>query len=551
MIITCEQCQARFRMADEKLKPGGTKVRCSKCKSVFTVFPAEDSPAEEVVDYGDFNMERVAEDEPAPSYPAAEPTPAAAAVSNGELDFSSLEQTLDSGSGASEIDEEFSFADTSAPAEPAEPAAAAAPAAVEAFGELDFSDTPPPGELDFDATFAESDQPPGIAAGAAEFSFDEEAAGEETAGAPDEPGVFSFDSDPASDADETISFGMEAARSDSDAFGFGSVEEEGFAFGEEAVPATGSESTGFDLPASPETSPFEDEPDVDDRQASVWDQPGKETGPSFDFDEPNFGNAAKEPPKKVTGDSSLSFGEIDFAEEEGGVPPTFGAEPDFSQATLARPSEPEMPMPSHESAARPASGRPRHDEPLPTPAAPRKSSAFPVLLTLILLLLGLCGAGGYFYFMGNGQQVIDRLLLKLKGEEPVAPVEQRIGLNIVGSSYIDNRDAGQLLIIQGTAANNFAGARSALTVKGLLLNADGKILQQQTVFCGNYLSDEKLRNLKYTQIEEAMNNQFGDSLSNMNLKPGATIRFTIVFRNPPKDLANINVEVVDSKPGGL
>jgi uncharacterized repeat protein (TIGR01451 family) len=88
-------------------------------------------------------------------------------------------------------------------------------------------------------------------------------------------------------------------------------------------------------------------------------------------------------------------------------------------------------------------------------------------------------------------------------------------------------------------------------VKGLILDAGGKVLQQQTVFCGNYLSEEKLRTMKYAQIEEAMNNEFGDSLANMNVKPGATIRFTIVFRNVPKEMANINVEVVDSKAGGL
>jgi uncharacterized repeat protein (TIGR01451 family) len=56
--------------------------------------------------------------------------------------------------------------------------------------------------------------------------------------------------------------------------------------------------------------------------------------------------------------------------------------------------------------------------------------------------------------------------------------------------------------------------------------------------------------MKYAQIEEAMNNQFGDSLSNMNVSPGKVLRFTIVFRNIPKEMANINVEVVDSKPGG-
>lgn len=84
----------------------------------------------------------------------------------------------------------------------------------------------------------------------------------------------------------------------------------------------------------------------------------------------------------------------------------------------------------------------------------------------------------------------------------------------------------------------------------MLLDATGKILQQQTIFCGNYLAEETLRSMKYAQIEEAMNNQFGDSLSNMNVSPGKVLRFTIVFRNVPKEMANINVEVVDSKPGG-
>ena len=58
----------------------------------------------------------------------------------------------------------------------------------------------------------------------------------------------------------------------------------------------------------------------------------------------------------------------------------------------------------------------------------------------------------------------------------VERLEQRIGLNIAGSSYVDNREAGQLLVIQGSATNNFTGARSAITVKGLILDAAGKIV---------------------------------------------------------------------------
>lgn len=37
MIILCTRCQARFRVADERIGPRGAKVRCSKCGNVFAV----------------------------------------------------------------------------------------------------------------------------------------------------------------------------------------------------------------------------------------------------------------------------------------------------------------------------------------------------------------------------------------------------------------------------------------------------------------------------------------------------------------------------------
>lgn len=37
MIILCTRCQAKFRVADEKIGPRGAKVRCSKCSNVFAV----------------------------------------------------------------------------------------------------------------------------------------------------------------------------------------------------------------------------------------------------------------------------------------------------------------------------------------------------------------------------------------------------------------------------------------------------------------------------------------------------------------------------------
>ncbi|HZZ83084.1 MAG TPA: zinc-ribbon domain-containing protein [Anaeromyxobacteraceae bacterium] len=45
MIATCNACQSRFRVADDKVGPRGVKVRCSKCQTVFLVLPAPPAPA--------------------------------------------------------------------------------------------------------------------------------------------------------------------------------------------------------------------------------------------------------------------------------------------------------------------------------------------------------------------------------------------------------------------------------------------------------------------------------------------------------------------------
>lgn len=412
MIITCTECQTRFRLADEKLKPGGTKVRCSVCQQIFTVFP-----------------------------PAAAAT--AAPVAAGDL-----------------VDREPSPAST---------------------------------------------------ATAAEHCADD------APGAGGEPGTTT--------GQDALSF-TEGTDEDADQFDFG----------EQPDAAEGITSFGFGEEPGATDSPVATEPVFGDEWAANWDQPEAESA-AFDFDAPSFatGTATTEINR---GEAGLSFDEIEFSHPGGGETAAISTPP---EQTAAAPT-PATPLPP---LSRPVPSRPRGEE---LPPAPARSSLARNVVVLLLLIL--CGIGGYFYFAADGRQLFERLLTQLSGSEPAVPGEQRIGLEIAGSSYVQNQEAGQLLIIQGSAINHFTGARSAITVKGVIQDATGKVLQQQTVFCGNYLDEEQLRTLKYVQIEEAMNNQFGNSLSNMNIKSGTAIPFTIVFRNVPKELANISVEVVDSKPGG-
>ncbi|HEY6837119.1 MAG TPA: zinc-ribbon domain-containing protein, partial [Geobacteraceae bacterium] len=39
MIVQCDECKAKFKLDDSKVKAGGVKVRCSKCKHIFVVQP--------------------------------------------------------------------------------------------------------------------------------------------------------------------------------------------------------------------------------------------------------------------------------------------------------------------------------------------------------------------------------------------------------------------------------------------------------------------------------------------------------------------------------
>ena len=45
MIAQCENCGTKYNIEDSKITPEGVKVRCAKCKQIFTVKPFSDTPA--------------------------------------------------------------------------------------------------------------------------------------------------------------------------------------------------------------------------------------------------------------------------------------------------------------------------------------------------------------------------------------------------------------------------------------------------------------------------------------------------------------------------
>ncbi len=113
-------------------------------------------------------------------------------------------------------------------------------------------------------------------------------------------------------------------------------------------------------------------------------------------------------------------------------------------------------------------------------------------------------------------------------------------------SFVVNREAGELFVIRGEAVNNFRKPRASIQVKVVLYGPKGQVAVQKSAYCGNMLSDEQVATLPLAKVEEAMNNQFGDSLSNLGVQPGKGIPFVVVLNSVPKDVTEFGVEVVGS-----
>jgi hypothetical protein len=115
--------------------------------------------------------------------------------------------------------------------------------------------------------------------------------------------------------------------------------------------------------------------------------------------------------------------------------------------------------------------------------------------------------------------------------------------------FLDNREAGQLFVMRGEVFNASAKPFSALQVKGTVYGANGEVLAQRTVFCGNTFSREQLAFDSFSSMEKAMGRQFGDTLANLEVLPGKGVPFVIVFRNLPKGAADYGATVAG--PAGM
>lgn len=485
MVIQCEQCRTKFRLDDEKVSERGVKVRCAKCRHVFTVRKEQEpatmsaEPAVAVASAAAF-AESVAAP-PADSFDMGQ-TDAAAA---GEFDFGDVSFSTEA-KAATVQDVAFSDKTVVMP-----PRAAAEPTV----------------DLGFDFGEARSSSTP-AAEPVVEFDFGEPPKGPTVV---DDPGLADFDFGdvaPSAAASQTAAFDLGDLGSLADAAPAAATrsDSQGFSF-DDAVPQTADPAASFDLSG------------VDFTRS---EQPASATTPTvaaFSLEDLDLSADATQiaMDSTATASSGTLFEPVDDV---------------VASRQVAAASDITFDLPTGQEEAPP---------PLSISSRKRQGSTISILVAVItVVVVAVLGFVAYT-FISDGPKA-----LSLLGGAPATAEDGKITVQNVKAYFVSTSASGELLVITGEALNTYKKPRAALQVKGVVFGATNQPVATRTVYAGNMLTREQLMEMPSDKIEAAMNNQFGDSLVNMEVQPGKTIPFTIVIINPPTEGKEFAVESVGS-----
>lgn len=546
MILTCPQCQTKYRLDESKLSPEGSKVRCSRCQNVFLAYPS--APEADAV---------LPEETPAPSVAPAEPgAPAAPSTED-------MEQLFSAPAGAPKA------------ADPTIP--------------------PLPSDFDDDDLFGPDESPSGIPVPGAPAPQPAPAAPltagfgpASAAGQPfeDDDDLFAgLDSSPTAkpSADQGLDFGTPPDDLPDDF--------ESLLTGKPAAEAAGRE--GAEQEEQRRQLQFEDDEDlfgalgamgpVEDTGDKAPGHPAGESG-SFDQFLAEEGDLLSQAPAGTgAADHGLDHDDDPLADL---APPTVEhADQDHLDEALAAASA-DMDAEGAEDAER-AAARAKLDQGFDEPAEggvaaeePRQSSALGLednvtmlpgaeprrvgygrmlLLLLLMVLVLLCGGGAAVYFLElepmlpawvpeNIRQVLRQPVTKVVTPAGEGKEEQvrLISLENVRQYTLPNQKAGQIFVVEGKAVNNFPTAKESIKVDVALYDARGKTLTTRSVLCGNTLSLFQLQIMSKAEIEAALNAEAGIKSANSNLQTGQSVSFMAVFFDPPASVSEFGATVVQA-----
>ncbi len=215
----------------------------------------------------------------------------------------------------------------------------------------------------------------------------------------------------------------------------------------------------------------------------------------------------------------------------------------------------ERPSEEAEETTKRETREPSRAEPSPYEVVPRKiiqkkkkkAFAGKLLLLILVLLLVVAAGGAFLAFTEKGNEILLSYAPQIRSifgiKEAVKGPKFKI-TNLIGY-YEDNKKAGKIFVIKGEIINLTKTAKSGLMVKGELLDKKGELIAEKTVYAGNPLTSEKLKTASRFEIDNALNNKLGKNLSNIDVQPGSSVPFMIVFFDLKGEVEAYRVECTD------
>lgn len=203
----------------------------------------------------------------------------------------------------------------------------------------------------------------------------------------------------------------------------------------------------------------------------------------------------------------------------------------------ARPVQP--PSPPSPPPPPPPPSPPSQYMPPPIPAMPRKSkSRFLLWLILGLITAGAVGAGTWFWMQPGASAPV---------EENVSKNVERLTMRNVRQYNVNNEKAGKVFVIEGRVVNEFDEPKGLIELEGALYDKDKKPLTMKRQLAGTQLSLFQLQVLNEKEMDSFLNNKVELLANNTDVKPGGEVPFMILFYDPPDNVAEFGVKIVNAK----
>lgn len=183
-----------------------------------------------------------------------------------------------------------------------------------------------------------------------------------------------------------------------------------------------------------------------------------------------------------------------------------------------------------------------------------RGSSKKLVWAMFIVLLLIAGAFAAYFFVPQFSGYVNKMMSNDKLENSVARNQESretqiedIHLENVRQYFVRNDKIGQVFVIEGKAVNRFEVPKELIKLKAVLYDEQGKAVSSKEFFCGNNVSLFQLQVSSMEELESSLNARVGVLTNNTFLKSGQSTPFMVAFYDPPEEVQEFGLEVIQAK----